>query len=196
MDSLLTYLFLIEAMGYFESWINSMFVLICVWTMHVCIHVVLCLDLCIDNACMHSCCSWIDNHTVLNLNLHRRWCNALKKFQRVPLGGGMLEQHPGAQKALSGFFLFLCNRVYKRVKSVKLASTYADSLSKTRVYLQVTWPKRVYWLVYPCDWLFLYTHSYTHVFGCDYTRASIRARHFFSQVILCGQEYGYEPDPL
>ena len=58
-----------------------------------------------------------------------------KKIQRVPLGGGMLEQHLGTQKAVSGFFLFLCNRVYKHVKSVKLASTYADSLSKTRVYL-------------------------------------------------------------
>ena len=74
-----------------------------------------------------------------------------KKIQRVPLGGGMLEQHPGAQKALSGFFLFLCNRVYKRIKSVKLASIYADSLSKTCVYIQVICQKRMHWLVYSCN---------------------------------------------
>ena len=119
-----------------------------------------------------------------------------KKFQRVSLGGGMLEQHPGAQKALLGIFLFLCNRVYKRVKSVKLASTYADSLSRnacifasnlihTRVTARVS-----------ARPTFLYTRFYTHVSGRDYTRAGTRARHFFSQVILCGQERVYELDPL
>ena len=119
-----------------------------------------------------------------------------KKFQRVPLGGGMLEQHPGAQEALSGIFLFLCNRMYKRVKSVKLASTYADSLSRnacifvgnlinTRVIARVS-----------ARPTFLYTRVYTHVSGHDYTRAVTRARHFFSQVILCGQERVYELDPL
>ena len=99
-------------------------------------------------------------------------------------------------KALSGFFLFLCNRVYKRVKSVKLASIYADSLSKMRIYIQIICQKRVYWLVYSRDWLFLYTRIYTHVSGRDDTRAITRARHFFSQVIFYGQERGYEPDPL
>ena len=93
-------------------------------------------------------------------------------------------------------FFFLCDRVYPRVNSVKLACTYADSLSNSRVYLQVIGQKCVYWLVYSCSWLCLYTHIYMHVFGYDHTRASIRAWHFFPQVISRGQVWGYEPDPL
>ena len=47
-------------------------------------------------------------------------------------------------KALSGFFLFLYNHVYKRIKSIKITSIYADGLLNPCVYLQVIYSKHVY----------------------------------------------------
>ena len=43
---------------------------------------IVCLSWIVYWQCMHSCCSWINYDTVLNLNLLCRWCNAPKKKSR------------------------------------------------------------------------------------------------------------------
>ena len=61
-----------------------------------------------------------------------------KKIQRVPLGGGMLEQHPGTQKHSLEFFYF---SVIACISALNLSNSRLHTriaCQETRVYLQVT----------------------------------------------------------
>ena len=128
------YLFLIEAMGYFdiqtplctlnfdsniESWIDSMFILNRVLTMY---------------AFMHSCCSWINYDTVQNLNLLCRWCNAPKKKSRECLWVVECWNSIQVPKRHSRDFF----------NSSVLACIIADSLSKSRLCTRIVCQNRVY----------------------------------------------------
>ena len=124
-----------------------------------------------------------------------RWCNAPKKNPESAFGfldAGTASRNP---KALSGFFLFLCYRVYKRVNSVKVASIYADSLSKPRVYIQVICQKRVYSIVYSCGWRF-YTRAFTRMSLAAMIHALLHGPDtFFPKSFCAARSAGMSPIP-